>query len=301
MIVLVAAAYIYQGPYKTWRANSYKTDNFLSGLDVDGITAMTIGQAGAKTTLEKDGDRWRIGGTKDFYAADNKVSQALSALKDAASAEMTLVSKNEDAKPQFRTDDAAGVKLTLSNGSGEAADFVIGKTGSDYASTYLSPGGAAETYACAANINSAFSGGDWYDKTIFASDKTKIDTIRFQYPAREFTIAGTADADMATATKTWAGILPYKFGVSMDKVDPILDIMSNLTAAAVPEQIFDGTGLEKHSIIIEATGDGVNNTLMIGDDNGQGQYYAKKGDSDNIYLITEEQKDALDQTIYGLR
>ena len=43
------------------------------------------------------------------------------------------------------------------------------------------------------------------------------------------------------------------------------------------------------------------NTLMVGDDNGEGLYFAKRGDSDNIYLISEEQRDVLDQTIRSLR
>jgi hypothetical protein len=309
LIVLVAAAWIYQGPFKDWRTNSGKAKNFLFGVDIDGITAIKIGRFGQETTLEKDGDRWKIGGTKDFYADPDVISAALSALKDAAGAEMTLVSKNEDAKPQFQTDDMTGVKVTLMNGGQEAANFVVGKTGSDYASTYLSPGGA-ETYSCAAaNISYAFSQPDWYDKIIFSSDKNQISQIRFQYPSREFTITevtengyeGAENNETATATKTWAGTLPYKFKVSADKVDPILDIMSNLTASDVPAQTFDGTGLEKHNIIIEATGDGFNNTLMIGDDNGDEMYYAKKGDSDNIYLITKEQRDALDKTSMDLR
>ena len=79
--------------------------------------------------------------------------------------------------------------------------------------------------------------------------------------------------------------------------------MSNLTAISIPEQTFDNTGLEKNNIIVEATGEGINNTIMVGDaeDDEESRYYIKRGDSDNIYLITKEQRDALDNQIWDLQ
>ena len=308
LIIMVAAAYIYQGPWKDWRASADRADNFLSGLGVDAITAIKISRFGDETILEKAGDRWKIGGTRGFYADNNRVGQALSGLQAAAKAEMRLVSKNETMKPQFQTDDMTGVKVALFEGDTELAVFTVGKLAIDFTSTYISAGGA-ETYSCAANLSYVLSQQDWYDRTIFAADKGKIDKIRFQYPAREFTITEVAEGDYedtennedAEKTRKWEGIDPYKFRVEAEKVGPILDIMSNLTAADIPAQTFEGTGLEKNLIIIQATGEGTDNTLMIGDDNGEGLYYTKKGDSDNIYLITEDQKNELDITSMDLR
>ncbi|MBU4026105.1 DUF4340 domain-containing protein, partial [Patescibacteria group bacterium] len=112
----------------------------------------------------------------------------------------------------------------------------------------------------------------------------------------------------------WEGISPYEFSVDENKIDEILNIMSNLIAAKIPEQTFDGTGLEKNLIIAQATGEGIDNILMVGGALQNGStalrdyganaeeelYYAKKGDSDNIYLITKEQRDELDKNIKDL-
>ncbi len=97
--------------------------------------------------------------------------------------------------------------------------------------------------------------------------------------------------------------MPYSFEVDEDKISEILNIMSSLNAISIPEQIFDNTGLEKNNIIVEATGEEVNNILMIGDAENEEEirYYAKRGDSDNIYLITKAQRDALDKQIWDLR
>ena len=126
-----------------------------------------------------------------------------------------------------------------------------------------------------------------------SSDKEKITKIRFQYPTREFTIEKTDDK--------WSGTLPYSFDVDEDKVDDILVIMSDLTAVKIPEQTFQGTGLDKHNIIIQAIGEDMEAVLMVGDDNGEELFYAKRGDSDNIYLITEKQRDKLNIKISDLK
>lgn len=113
----------------------------------------------------------------------------------------------------------------------------------------------------------------------------------------------------------WKGVAPYEFNVNSDKIQNVLIMMSDLTAAELPEQTFEGTGLEKNSLIVQATGEGIDNTIMIGDlfvpqaehleeVKTQAQtelYYAKKGDSDNIYLITKEQKDILNNRIIDLQ
>ncbi len=69
--------------------------------------------------------------------------------------------------------------------------------------------------------------------------------------------------------------MPNNFSVSTDKIDPILSIMSDLTAVKIPEQTFNNTGLEKHLIIIQATGEGIDNTLMVGTADKDNNYFAK--------------------------
>lgn len=173
------------------------------------------------------------------------------------------------------------------------ADFVIGKAGSDYMSAYISQPNTNNTYAVMVNLYDTFNQNDWRDKIIFSSEKDKIAKVRFQYPGREFV--------MEKDGESWTGKTPYKFKVDSKKIDEILDVMSDLSAVKIPEQNFTGTGLEKHLIIAQATGEGVDNTLMIGTENEDGLYYAKKGNSDNIYLISKEQRNELNKQIWQLK
>ncbi|MEA3463787.1 MAG: DUF4340 domain-containing protein [Patescibacteria group bacterium] len=309
LIILVALAYFYQGPLEEWRAGLNKPDNFLTQINVNQIDKIKVTKSGEITILEKQGDKWKIGGTKNFYVKNELANSLTSDLKKIIGSKVELASANKDKKGDFQTDQESGVIVKLSQNDEIMADFVVGKRGIDFTSAYVSEPISDNTYIFKANIYNLFNRDDWYDKTIFSSDKKKISKIRFQYPNREFTIASAdtetiANKDIAEdagSIRMWEGILPYKFSVNKEKVDEILDIMSNLTAVKIPEQTFENTGLKKNLIIIQAAGEDIDNTLMIGEADENGLYYAKKADSDNIYLITKEQRDELNKKIRDLR
>ena len=314
LIILIALAYLYQGPIKDWRQNLGEPENFLSVVDVEQIDKIEIVKSGTTTILEKYGDKWRIGGTKDFYVKQDLADSLKSGLENAVKADFELASSNKEKKSDFQTDENSGTRVKLSQDGEVAADFIVGKRGVDFTSTYISEPESDNTYIIAANISSVLNPSDWHDKAIFASEKEKISKIRFQYPDRELVITKTRKHENTeTLEYEWEGVLPYKFFVDAEKIDKILDIMSNLTAVEIPEQNFEDTGLEKNLIIVQATGEGIDNTLMIGDayktaeslagDSAEAGvlYYAKRGDSDNIYLISGEQKDELDKRIGELK
>lgn len=306
LVVLITLAYLYQGPLKEWQSNLDKPKNFLTAIDFNLVDKIEITNNEQAIILEKQSHtstgsiqvRWKISGTKDFYLKDDLSSNLNDSLRKATQANVELVSDNKDKKSEFQTDDPStgsgqGTRVKLYQGENLVADFIVGKRGVDFSSTYISEPESNKTYVFKTDINSLFNRNDWHDKTIFSSDKEQINKIRFQYPNREFTVE--------KVNGDWVGILPYSFEVDGDKISPVLDIMSDLTATEIPEQTFAGTGLDKHLIIVQATGEEISNTLMIGEGNKDELYFVKKGASDNIYLITKEQGDELDKQILDLR
>ncbi len=275
LIILIALAYTYQGPLKKWQASLGQPSNFLAVVDVEQISKMEITQNGQVTILEKQDGKWKVGGTKDFYVKDSVADNAIQGLEEAVKSELELVSANKDKKGGFQTDES-GIAVKLYQGEETTADFVIGKTAGNYRSTYISRPESNNTYSVKANLFSAFNRPEWRDRDIFSTNKEAIAKIRFQYPRREFTVEKTEDS--------WSGVSPYKFDVDGQKIDKILEIMSSLTAVKIPTQSFKGTGLDKYNIIIQATGEGVDNTIMVGNQTSEKLYFVKKGDSDNIYF-----------------
>lgn len=289
--MLIALAYTYQGPLKKWQNNLGKPENILAQIKIDLIDKIEIINQGKILALAKQNQKWKYGDSKDFYADASVMAKVFNELKLAAESPMELVSNNLERKSEFKTDNS-GLKIKIYQEDNKTANFIVGNTASDYASSYISSPESAATYAVKADLSSAFNPVDWRDFTIFSTPTEKINKIRFQYPNREFTVE--------LKDGKWSGILPDKFIVKPEKIKPILDIISNLKAEEIPAQTFANTGLDKHLIIIQGTGEGVNNVLMVGEASN-GLYYVKRGDSDNIYLISKSKRDELDKNIWQLK
>lgn len=293
MIILIISAYVYSGPFQTWQEKKDSRINFFENLDIDSLGKISINRSGEIIVLEKIGEKWKIAETKDFYVKKTMADNLITSLRDAKKSEFKLVSDNNNKKSEFGTDDK-GIIAQLFFSDGKELRFIVGKMGVDYTDTYVSQDGNNETYAVKAGLYSAFSVEDWRDDIIFNSSENDISKIRFQYPNREFTL----EKDSAGV---WKGILPYEFEAQTEAVGEVLSVMAKLSAIKIPEQNFTGTDLEKGLIIIQATGNNLDNTLMIGgeskNEGEENYFYAKKSDSDNIYLITKKQRDALDKNI----
>ena len=302
LAALIIIAFVSEGPLKDWRAKIGKVENILATVDFSQVSRIDINRPGETLSIEKDGDRWKIAGTKVFYVRDDIIQGIELALNTAKEADALLASENVDKKDDFEVGES-GTGISLRQGDTLLYEFVVGKVGADFTSTYVTRNDTKETYLIKANLNSALVRQDWYDPIILKSDIEKITKLRFQHPSTEFTAELLEDE--------WQGTLPYDFDVDKEKFEPILEIMANLVATDIPEQTFDGAGFDKDTIIVQATGEEIDNTIMIGGpravdaeeevDPEDILYYAKRGDSDNIYLISAEQKELLDIRIQDLR
>jgi hypothetical protein len=296
LVALVALGFAYQGPIKSWQNNLGKPKNILSGLDTTKINKIEFTKAKKTTILENKNNQWVVVGSdnKDFPADITETEKFLKDLGDAAKKDLELVSSNKDRQSDFETNENLGVKIKLSVDNNRTIEFIIGKMGNDFSSSYLAKINSPETYLVSLNLRESADVPEWRDLAIFTSDKTAIKKLRLQYPGREI--------DLEKTDKGWSATKPKKMAVNNDKVDKILTIMSTLRADEIPEQTFKGTGLEKNLIIAQASGDNLDNTLMIGDKaKGKELYFAKKGDSDRIYLISKASRDELFKKIEDLK
>lgn len=302
LIVLIILAYAYQGPLKKWQNNLGKPKNILANIDVDKIDRIEITSTGNSVILSRinwagsqlasiQPDKWKYNNSKDFYVDPAIMIKTLTSLDQAKTSELELVSNNAGRKSEFKIDDT-GLTVKIYRGEKEIVNFIVGGRASNYDGSYISTSISPAVYLVKPDLRDAFEQTEWRDLTIFSNISAEIKKVRFQYPNREFTVERQDDK--------WTGVLPEKFTINKAKIDKIAQIMSDLKAVKIPEQTFTGTGLEKHLIIIEATSENIDNVLMIGDSQN-GLSYAKRGESDNIYLIDKSDRDELDKWIWQLK
>ncbi len=292
LLIMIFVAYLYQGPWQAWRTEKKSPKNFFAKIDFSKVDKLEIFTNNKATTLEKNKDRWLVGGTKDFFVNQELISEIFDKFEQTKLAKLELAGTTKEKKQSFMTDQN-GIRVNVFQAGNKILDFIIGKMSNDYLGVYLALPDSNDTFYLGVDLFGPFSQEDWRDKTIFSVDKDLITQIRFQYPRQEFSVGKKDDA--------WQGISPRIFPVDKGKIEEILAIMSSLQASSIPEQKFDGTDLEKNLIIVSATGEGIDNTIMVGRSNRDGYYYAKRADSDNIYLITKEQQALLVQKIETLK
>lgn len=298
---MVLSAYIFNGPFADWKKNLNRPKNFVSGFQAGDIDKIDIEKDGKKINIEKvdvavgssTEQKWKISGTKDFYLTKDAADKITTSIRELLAAKLDLISENKDKKKDFEVDDN-GIKVSLKKGDNVVTDFVIGKMTSDYAGVFLSKNDLDRIYSVKIMaLNFAFSEDNIYDKAIFKIAADKVSKIRFQYPGQEFIIEKKSDQ--------WTITKPKPSAINRAKVDSVVNLLADLTAAEIPAQTFEGTGLEKHEIIVQVTGDGIDDTIIVGGKNDKGLYYAKTGNSDNIYLISKENRDALNKKMQDLK
>ncbi|MDA3840094.1 MAG: DUF4340 domain-containing protein [Patescibacteria group bacterium] len=291
-VFLLALAFVFE-PIMDWKKNLGRPDNFFDKIKFEEVIKINLEKNGEKISFERQGEKWKIADTKDFYVKDTD-EIFVTYMEEAIEANFDLASNNKDKKSEFETDES-GTRVSLEDSEGVLIDFIVGKMTNDFAGSYVSIPDSNNIYKVGANIGYAFNKdvNSWYDTMIFAGGPELANKIRFQYPNSEFSIE--------KIDEEWKGTLPYSFSVDEEKINKVLEIMTSLNAAGIPAQTFEGTGLENHSVIVEVSGDGVQNVLMVGGENAEGNFFAKKGSSDNIYLISSEQKETLDTSIRDLR
>lgn len=310
LIVLWGAAYIYKGPMQEQVVEENSPTNFLAEINTNKINEIKITRDGVTTVLQKEGDQFKIAGTKNFFVNTDTATKILEGLDRAKEATLELVSSDNTRKDEFGIGDSA-ITVTLTEEGVEPVDFVIGKLANNFIDSYISLPQIPDTYSISENLVKLFDKESWHDKVMFKSDASKITKIRLQYPDRQFMIEKSGDE--------WQVTEPSNFIASGDTIDNVVKTMSDLKAVKIPAQTFDGTGLEKHSLIVQVTGDGIDDTVMIGDaeqtsagdnsndpftqDEGDDNklYFSKKGSSDNIYLVSQRDRDMLDVTIQELQ
>jgi len=301
-IFLISITYIYQGPFKNYQKKVKKNYNFLSELDIKEIDKIDIIRNAEideekkfiSLTKEENGN-WRVGDQGKFYVEEKVKDELLSEFENIINdKEIELISNNKEKKVDFNTDSKSGIGLKIYENNKESVSFVVGKLIYNYSGTYISQDDINETYIFDTRLKNVVSRAEWRDPTILNMEKENIEKMRFQYPEEEFFVEKEVIENGSSTEFTWKIASLNNLKVKKEKIESILDILTDLSAIKIPEQKFENTGLDKNLIIIQVIGDNIDSTITIGDADESGElFFIKRADNDNIYLISKGERDEL--------
>lgn len=281
------------------QAKEKKVDRKLFSFETKDIDKIDLeyfvsGVAGGKkiVQLKKVDDNWVDATNHNYLVVKSDVDTLLEKADSITSGD--VVSKNPERQVELEVSGDKGARVKLSKSENMVADFWLGKTGPT-GGTYFRLEGNDLVYNSKDNIRFYFTKPDWIDKTIAKQDQESINKVVINTTAVPITLE-KGEKKEGQEKAVWQMIAPSKMEVDANKIDSMLNSLSNLMAQEV---VFDKTlaetGLENSKKFIEA------NTvkLIIGakqpvsvqpvDDMGMGGdqsgYYAKLENSTQIFVV----------------
>jgi hypothetical protein len=297
LIVLAGGAYLYTGPYKNWQNNKQTSDsrNWLSAVNMSLVDKITATDKDGKThILTKINSEWKA--EPNNWPTEKIITDALDEkLLNLTKDELEIASFNKDNKDKFDLG-ANGLKIKLFQGGKEIGNFIIGKIGSDYASTYIGRDGDDRSYRAHDTFVRAFDVESWRDNTILNLETSAINAVRWQYPTNNFEITNQPDKRGETYWHASSTLLR----LNKEKVEAFLNSVVKLEASDVPEQNITGSGLDKPILQLRLSGQEINETLILGNKKNS-EYYLQKQSTGQIFLITEQNKKEMEKQLKDLQ
>lgn len=162
----------------------------FSQAKVDGIDFRGKGRT---VELRKRGNSWAVA-TEGWHEADPRAPKDLLDAVEKNFDTSTLISTAKDKQSSFEVD-TTGIEVSLLQGGKTAAEFVVGKPGPDFMSTYVRPAKENKVYQIPAYLRSMVDRGKetWRKTLLVDLDQANIIGLTAKSPKQ--TIAVEKDAN----------------------------------------------------------------------------------------------------------
>jgi hypothetical protein len=270
----------------------------LSKLDAASFDTIEVTRAGAKATIKKDGDKFKLTEPVAYAADDVAAKAAFEALTGLSLGD--LVTENKAKHAEFEVDDGKGIHVVAKSekaGGKVAADFLVGKavgTG-----TMVRLAGKDAVWLAGGALRGTFdkAPADWRDKSIAAVPAADVETLTVK--AKDGTVAvarkATTPAGADKAAPPPGGDDKWELVSSTPKIDKLdaaipAGIVSALSSFKTND-FADGaapavTGLDAPALTVTVgLKGGKSSTILIGNKKGDEDWYVKTADAPQVFLV----------------
>jgi len=260
------------------KKNSNNEGSVLVGVNMDEVDKIEITNNGAVHELVKTGNQWVVASQNNVRANQAAVNDILNKTKEIKKDE--LVSSKPENQSNFEVD-GQGVQVKLFRGTDNLADFIIGKAGSNFDSTYVRAANDDNVYLTKNYIRMFFDKSDFRDLTILSFDQEKAFEITINQNKKDPVILQKKEGE-------WKAEWYDEFELDEDKMQNLLQSLSNFSAKdIVLEKSLADAGLENSQMNVAIKfDDGSDETLNIGD-KVDDEYFVKRSAADTIYTVAE--------------
>lgn len=254
--------------------------NFFPDLKSSDISKIEIKDLSSNVVLIKKGKKWIVE-DYDYEANKDYINEILDSIPVLST--KNLVSTNPKKFNIFQVDDKSGIKVGIYGSQDKKYEFIIGKIGPDYQTSYCRKLGENNVYLIEKNIRLVFDKGNsegWLNKTILKFEEDKLKEIKLKYEDEEIFLA-------RDATGKWKYPEDDKIKLNEDAIKNIVNSLSSLTFANLEKGISDEeAGLsEPKKICSLLFSDARRVNIYLGNQKDDNLFYCKIDDKKEIFSI----------------
>jgi hypothetical protein len=263
-------------------------DPLFKDFKADRAACIAIASEDTAAVLRKVDGVWFVT-TEDSLPAE---AGAVGSLLDniAAFSRKDMISSNPDKYDLYQVD-SAGVWVALTDAGGDTlVRFVVGKPGPDYQSTYVRDMHSGDVILAPGYLRPMFDRGErsWQDRTIYAFKPDEIVEIEIQRPGEVLSLSKDGAGQ-------WFLTSPESAACDQSVVTRLIRTLAYLKsddfAGRMPAP---SSGLaEPDSSVRVRTTDGIRRELLFGHHREDGRVFARRADSEIVYLLVEYKVEAM--------
>jgi len=278
LVVLGAIAVLVQtNRNRTFSAEGKPIFREFNAGKVDGIDITSPEES---VQLRKQGDTWRVA-SEGGHEAELRYPKEIVEAMDLFSTS-TLISSSREKHASFEVDSTA-IRVKLLQGGRDVADFLVGKPGPDFMSTYVRPTGGDNVYLIPVYLRTSVDrGGESWRKTTLLD--VPVDQI-VSYTTRTTRETVSLEKD---EQGVWQITEPVQAPARGDIVSIVLRSLGQVRATGYGDSTLTtaAAGLEADTTgVTFKTADGSTHKFRIGASNPSSQSYTMLDDDPTIYLI----------------
>jgi hypothetical protein len=293
LVVLVAIATIFNSGRKRQESSLGKPIfPAFSAAKVDGIE---VRGGGTTVVLRRQGDTWLVA-TEGNQPADPQIPKQLVEAMDKLSTR-TLISISHTTHTGFQVD-STGFTVRITQGTKSVAEFIVGKPGPDYMSTYIRPVSGDKVYLVPAYLRTTVDRGPdtWRNRTVLEVEQAKIASYTTRNARETVTLEKGKDGE-------WNITAPTQEKARPDIVGLVLRSLAVLRASGFADSTVTGTssGLDADTTaVVVKTEDGTSYTIHVGATNPANQCYTRREGDPVIYLVPRGRWNAVFRPVSAL-
>ncbi|MBN2543230.1 DUF4340 domain-containing protein [bacterium] len=260
----------------------------LDSLKVEYIELNTLLE---KVVLEKKGDMWMVTEPGEYEANADMVWKLIS---ETVKGEVDdIISENPEKHALFEVDSLNGTRAVIRESGGKSSEFIVGKMGPNYSTTYIREPGSDAVYLVEGRLSQFYkrNASSWRNKDIVKVDKNDIAQIVLLQPESSLKFVRQAVAD--TLPSVWiAEDLNTNATITADpqEIDRLLNSIANFkTNDFVPVSDTDSVSFDfaNPQFRVEVT---LNDGSLIAfsgvpEDEEGNKFVVKRDDKDVLYSL----------------